>query len=74
MKFFPGSQWLTAGGLAPLPITEELDNIKTLVAVGFDYKQEEAIAGIIEKPHVDGLENIKEFRTTGKSYSSQCHQ
>jgi len=44
-----------------MPITEELNNIKTLESVGFDHKQAEALTGIIEKAQVDGYENLKEF-------------
>lgn len=44
-----------------MPITQELENIKKLEAVGFDHKQAEALAGIIEKAHVDGREDLKGF-------------
>lgn len=44
-----------------MPITEELNNIKTLESAGFDHKQAEALAGIIEKAQVSGREDLKEF-------------
>lgn len=44
-----------------MPITEELKNIKTLESVGFDHKQAEALADIIEKAQVNGHESLKTF-------------
>jgi hypothetical protein len=44
-----------------MPITEELNNIKTLESAGFDHKQAEALAGIIEKAQVSGHEDLKAF-------------
>jgi F0F1-type ATP synthase membrane subunit b/b' len=44
-----------------MPITEELNNIKTLESVGFDHKQAEALTSIIERAQVNGQENLKEF-------------
>lgn len=44
-----------------MPITEELNNIKTLESVGFDHKQAEALTSIIEKTQVSGNESLKEF-------------
>jgi len=44
-----------------MPIPEELHNIKALESVGFDHKQAEALAGIIEKAQVDGRADLKEF-------------
>ncbi|MGR3303950.1 MAG: hypothetical protein ACUZ8I_15820 [Candidatus Scalindua sp.] len=44
-----------------MPITSELDNLKKLEAVGFDHKQAETLADVIEKSHVDSQESLKEF-------------
>ncbi len=44
-----------------MPITEELNNVKTLESAGFDHKQAEALAGIIEKAQVSSQEDLKEF-------------
>ena len=44
-----------------MPITAELENIRTLESVGFDHKQAEAITSIIEKSHIDAQESLKEF-------------
>ncbi len=44
-----------------MPITSELDNLKKLEAVGFDHKQAETLADVIEKSHVESQEGLKEF-------------
>ncbi len=44
-----------------MPITSELDNLKKLEAVGFDHKQAETLADVIEKSHVESQESLKEF-------------
>lgn len=44
-----------------MPITRELDNVKKLESVGFDHKQAETLAEVIEKSHVDSQESLKEF-------------
>ncbi len=44
-----------------MPITSELDNLKKLESVGFDHKQAETLADVIEKSHVESQESLKEF-------------
>ena len=44
-----------------MPITEELKNIQKLESVGFDHKQAEALADIIEHAQGSGIESLKEF-------------
>ena len=44
-----------------MPITRELENLKNLESVGFSHEQAETLADVIEKPHVDSQENLKEF-------------
>ncbi|ODS33181.1 MAG: hypothetical protein SCARUB_01659 [Candidatus Scalindua rubra] len=44
-----------------MPITSELDNLKKLEAVGFNHKQAETLADVIEKSHVESQESLKEF-------------
>ena len=44
-----------------MPITDELKNIQKLESVGFNHKQAEALADIIEQAQNNGIESLKDF-------------
>ena len=48
----------------PMPITEELKNVKKFESVGFSHEQAEALAESLEHAQINGQESLKEFITS----------
>ena len=45
-----------------MPITKELENIRKFESVGFTHDQAEVLTETLEQSHVNGQQNLKDFR------------